>query len=175
MRIAYLILLLPMAAAAQVYKWTDSQGNTHYSDKPQNGSEEFKVPEPTIYKSMPLEKQLEILKRPTSKPETFTGYKSLEITSPKPGQTFRQDADNITLNSQLDPPLQQGLGHRLQYFLNGEPLGEQTTQPGIRLPALTRGSHSLGVQVLGTDGEVLISSTSMQIHFRQFSKNFKKP
>lgn len=33
-----LMLLLPLTAAADVYQWTDSQGRTHFSDKPVPGS-----------------------------------------------------------------------------------------------------------------------------------------
>lgn len=44
MRVAYLIavaLLLPYGGshAAELYKWTDEQGRTHYSDKPPPGKE----------------------------------------------------------------------------------------------------------------------------------------
>ena len=29
-----LLLLIPLSAQAEIYKWTDEQGNTHYGDKP---------------------------------------------------------------------------------------------------------------------------------------------
>ncbi len=32
-----LLLLLPIGAGAEVYKWVDEQGQVHYSDKPSNG------------------------------------------------------------------------------------------------------------------------------------------
>lgn len=34
-----LLLLLPLAAAADVYQWTDKQGRTHFSDKPMPGAQ----------------------------------------------------------------------------------------------------------------------------------------
>jgi hypothetical protein len=34
----FVLLLLPGALAAEVYKWTDSQGRVHYGDRPGSGS-----------------------------------------------------------------------------------------------------------------------------------------
>jgi len=39
----FLCCLLPLAAHAEIYKWTDSSGRTHFSDKPVGGAKEVRI------------------------------------------------------------------------------------------------------------------------------------
>lgn len=44
MRMLLLVLLItPMVASAEIYKWTDEAGKVHFSDKPFKGSETVEV------------------------------------------------------------------------------------------------------------------------------------
>jgi molecular chaperone GrpE (heat shock protein) len=38
----FVFLIMPLAAIAQMFKWTDEQGKVHYSDKPPAGKTEVK-------------------------------------------------------------------------------------------------------------------------------------
>ena len=54
MKIRLPVLLLCCLAATAVlgdtlYKWVDSQGNVHYSDKPQPGAQKLTLPKATTY------------------------------------------------------------------------------------------------------------------------------
>lgn len=37
------LLMLPLAAHAEIYKWTDAQGRVHFGDKPKNGQKAQEV------------------------------------------------------------------------------------------------------------------------------------
>jgi hypothetical protein len=60
--LAFVLLLLAPAAAAQVYKWTDSHGTVHYSETP--------PPQGTPFKRITLTGTVESAPRPAPSPAT---------------------------------------------------------------------------------------------------------
>ena len=67
--LACAVLALALPAAAQVYKWTDSTGKTHYGDKPPEGTkvEQVRVDAVTSYDGPPqVDNWAAIIRRPTT-------------------------------------------------------------------------------------------------------------
>jgi glutaredoxin len=66
---AVISLALALPAGAQVYKWTDSTGKTHYGDKPPEGTktEQLKTDAVTSYDGPPqVDDWAAVIRRPTS-------------------------------------------------------------------------------------------------------------
>ena len=47
-----LCFILPLASYADIYKWVDKDGNTHFSDKGQLGAEKLVLPPIQLYSAL---------------------------------------------------------------------------------------------------------------------------
>ena len=106
-----LLVLLFVSVAAfgaedKAYRITLPDGTVEFSDKPQAGAKEIKVPPAQTYQAphlAPLDASTQ--KRPVS---PFV-YDALAITSPAPDQTFRGDTGgNIPVQVTIEPGLRSG-------------------------------------------------------------------
>ena len=163
MRRAYLFALLALIStgiSAQVYRWVDSEGRTHYSDRPAanaqalriDGKERPGVPDPADRSSpgTPL----------------LGPYASFEIVSPEPNQTLRQEPANLPISLLLDPPLISG--HRLELVLDGTSIPvEQPVGTQISLTGLAYGSHVAEAQILNSANAVIARTASVSFHLRK--------
>ncbi|WP_019625204.1 DUF4124 domain-containing protein [Thioalkalivibrio sp. ALJT] len=156
-------LLVPVLASADVYRWTDDQGNIHFGDRPPEGSasEPVEVREPM--RAVPLEGADEILERPLRSrdqpaPEVAAAYQ-VAIASPADGDGVRANDGNVTATLELSPDLDAEAGHRVIWLLDGEAASEGAS-PSATFEGLDRGGYTLQARVVDAAGEQLgISDT----------------
>jgi hypothetical protein len=163
MRRAYLFLILAAQSActaAQVYRWVDSDGRTHYSDRPApdaealriDGTERPNAPDPSA--------------QPLSGTPLLGPYASFEIVSPEPNQTLRQEPADLPVSLLLDPPLISG--HRLELVLDGTPIPvDQPVGTQVSLKGLAYGSHVAEAQIRNSAGAVIARTASVSFHLRK--------
>jgi hypothetical protein len=148
-----LSLLIPALAAGQVYKWIDTGGKVHYSDRPVAGAQPLAVP---LQKSPP----------PQDKPprgQASPGpYAQFEIVAPADNVTLRDAEGSVQVGLVLDPALMDG--HRLQILTDGAPASGDVPGTQLRISGLSLGSHQLQAQIIDANGAMIASSSVVQFH-----------
>jgi hypothetical protein len=172
MRRAFIFLFLVLAAtvaadAADVYRWTDADGQSHYSDRPQPGAERI-----TITVTPPSTRSQDDAGSATNNQDTeddtpspVTGYQSLTITSPAQEQVLWNIEGQLDVAAAVAPALQQG--HVLQFYLDGRMAAADPGTPRTRFSEVFRGEHSLRVEVVDASGQTLVSSPTTRFFVRQ--------
>lgn len=153
-----LLLLLVLPAAAQIYKYTDANGNTAYSNQPPEGVPAQAVELPPLNSIEP---------QGPSSPDTPTppainekprnAYQTLELTDIPTEEALRANNGTFTVGVRAQPRLQSP--HRFRLLLDGQPYGQPTNVPRLQLVNIDRGEHSLAVQVIDADTVVQQSET----------------
>lgn len=164
-----LLGLLALPAAAQVYKYTDADGNTTYSDQPAAGAPNEPLELPPLNSVAPHPPAS--AQQPASKPMppgARTFYTTLSVANMVDQQSIRANDGNLIVEVQIRPRLQPE--HRLQLLLDGQPYGQPGNIPSLQLVNLDRGEHNLAIQVLSEQTVVQesqpIAITVLRVHRR---------
>jgi hypothetical protein len=166
-------LLIACSASAAVYKSVDAEGNVVYTDDPKGHGEPVKLPPlstvpPPKYVISPAEATL-----PGSDSQA-PAYEQLSIVMPTPDETLRDNTGGVTVKLALHPALDKAAGHRLQYFLDGQPQGEPGTADKAVFPNVPRGTHTVEVAVVDAAGNELQRSSSVRFYLHRQSVNFPR-
>ncbi|MFJ4141896.1 DUF4124 domain-containing protein [Pseudomonas sp. NPDC089734] len=160
MRLCLICLLLftTWPVAAQIYKYTDANGNTAYSNQPPDGTkaeavvlpplnsvETLQAPKNTA--PVPQERQLNL-------PQAIA-YPTLELTDLPTDEALRANNGTFTVGVRIQPRLQQP--HQLQLLVDGNPYGQPSNVPRLQVVNIDRGEHSFAVVV--KDGERIIQQS----------------
>ncbi|WP_433768017.1 DUF4124 domain-containing protein [Pseudomonas putida] len=152
----YILLLIALPAAAQIYKYTDDDGNTAYSNQPPDGVTARPVDLPPLNS---VEPQPQGNPAPTARagnPEQPHGaYELLELTGLPTTEALRANNGTFTVNVLIKPRLQGP--HLFRLLLDDQPYGQPGNVPTLQLVNIDRGLHSLAVQVI--DGETVIQQS----------------
>ncbi|MCW8385821.1 DUF4124 domain-containing protein [Fluoribacter dumoffii] len=147
---------------AQIYKWTDSQGNVHFSDTPHEGAEIITIPEEQSYSS-PNPSSTSTPKEEDEQPVKLKHtYTKIEIAQPKPGATIRNNQGFVEISVEVEPELFPG--DQLQLIYDNAPLGKPQTNPLFEVNGMYRGSHTFAVQIVDADENVLETSEPITIY-----------
>jgi hypothetical protein len=157
MRTALLLLLalaVPalsgIASAADVWKWVDEKGVTHYSDQPVPGATKIEVRAGNVSQSRPA------ADTPSSDPSAATPadrgavYRTFEIWRPEPDQVVVNTAGAVNVEIRVEPELQ--AGHSLNLYLDGRLLEDFQGSTSYVLPGVPRGTHTLVATINEQDG-----------------------
>lgn len=151
-------LMIVGASYAQVYKWTDAQGNVHFSDTPHEGAEQLKIPETQTYSppasQLPSPPQTE--DKLDDKKHTYT---TVNITQPDNEGTIRNNQGYVAVALQLEPELFPG--DMVQMIFDGAPLGAPQPNLKFQLNGINRGSHTITVEVIDSNGDVVNTSNTV--------------
>lgn len=164
-----LALALCVPAAAKIYKWTDEQGNVHFSDEPPpEGAEQLDLPPLPTYQApqRPISGGLERrVQQPEPEPR---GYQRLAIASPGREATIRGVQQTITVNVVVEPPLRPG--HSVEILYDGEraAVGARTR---FRISPVYRGAHTLAAVIRDADGRVVARSETITFYKHQPTVN----
>lgn len=160
--LAMLFLLYSLACNADIYQQTDVDGNTIYSDTPNQNAEKLSIPTGNTIPS--------ILKKPTAieqNPSNTTpqpSYTSFTISSPSDQSTF-QNQHEISVIVHTVPELQNG--DKVQLMLDGAAYGEAKASTQLTLSQVNRGTHTLYAVLLNPKEVVLqkTNSITLYIHY----------
>jgi hypothetical protein len=167
------LLMACGGASAAVYKSIDAQGNVVYTDDPKGNGEPVTLPPlstvpPPKYVTSPPAATL-----PAADSQAPV-YEQLTIAAPAPDETLRDNTGDVMVKVVLQPPLDKTAGHRLQYFLDGQPQGKPSTSDKARYPDVPRGAHTAEVAVVDAGGEELQRSPSVRFYLHRQSTNFPR-
>ncbi len=151
-----LSLLIPALAAGQVFKWIDTEGKVHYSDRPIAGAEALDVP---VQKSPPPQD------KPTPGQASPGPYVQFDIVAPVDNVSLSDAEGNVQVGLLLDPALMEG--HRLQILTDGAPASGDVPGTQLRISGLPLGSHQLQAQIIDASGTPIASSSIVHFHLRK--------
>ena len=154
-RILSLVLLCAVPAAGvagEVYRYVDESGRVHYTDEPppeyERSAERLDLDGVQTYDAARSPVTPEPPTR-AEKDEASSRYETVALVRPRSEETIRDPSHTLTVSVRLTPALRTKVGHRLQYFLDGRPVGSPTTSTSRTLTDVFRGTHT--VQVVVTD------------------------
>ncbi len=164
-----MLSLIGLDSLAEVYKLVDEDGNITYTDQPASTADTG-----TLEKLFPLN-QIPTLLVPTDnralaeiadgETEFFAGYNSALIVSPENDSIIPHSQISIVIQLSLSPQLQ--AGHRVQFWFDGAPQGQPVAATGYQIDNIERGSHSLSARVFDAQGQLLISTASVEVHVKR--------
>ncbi|MGG2398168.1 DUF4124 domain-containing protein [Pseudomonas sp. SH1-B] len=157
--LACLLLALALPVSAQIYKYTDANGNTVFTNQPPEGTaaESVELPPTNTVKmktpDIPVDNSRE---DDTSKSEA--PYSVLSLNGIPDDDAMRANNGTFIVSVNIQPRLQPG--HSLRLILDGEPYGQASNVPSLQLTNLDRGEHSLAVAVMA--GERIIQQSATE-------------
>jgi hypothetical protein len=118
--IACLLCTLALPAAAQIYKYTDSNGNTVFTNQPPEGQTTETVELPPTNTVMP---QIPTPNSQASTPEqSQQPYKRLNLADLPSDEALRANNGTFSVGVDIEPSLR--AGHSLRLILDGQPYGQ---------------------------------------------------
>lgn len=156
-----LMLLLPAAMAADIYKRVDANGNVQFSDRPFPGAEKIEVEAAQTY-SAPTRPA--VRSNPSGAPEEFK-YERCAIIAPANDQVFLNES-SASIAWQLVPSLRPGDVVQLIYD-GGVMSGVSPGAMAFTIAPVFRGTHTVAVSVQDREGKVLCRSPEVTFHVRQ--------
>jgi hypothetical protein len=159
------IAVATAVGAATVYKWTDENGVTHYSDQPHPGAQKIQIQAVQTYKAQPVQRTPAYATRnPASAHQV---YSVCAVTRPSSQEMF-QNTQTVPASVHVEPELR--AGDQVSVLLDGAPV--QSNAPldsEFVLNSVYRGAHSLSVRVEDSTGTVVCQSPSVPFNVRQAS------
>ncbi len=145
---------------AEIYKWADSDGNVHFSDKPHPGAQEVVLPKVQTYSSPqpPLKGSSPSKEISDEAP----AYETFSIVQPENQATIRNPQGYLSVIVELKPTLRKG--DRLQMVFDGNPIDKPRPTTVFALQDINRGSHTLAAQLSDAKGNILGTSDAITIY-----------
>ena len=156
-----LSLMLANFAQATIYKTTDEDGNTVFTDvRPENlPSEEVELRQinPTRPGSVSRD-----WRRGSAFEQNKITYERVEITEPANNATIRNQ-QSFTVRIKTRPKIARG--HRVRLLLDGKVVGKPQRKLIFTLKNVDRGTHSLTAEVIDSKKKVITSaSNTVHVH-----------
>lgn len=155
---ALLLLLglsLPLcSAAAQIYHYTDEQGNRVFTDSPPISVDAERLDLPRV-NSVPRTLPPKDKTQSSIEDEAAPLYSQLTLQVPDE-EAIRANNGSFTVTVSITPAL--AAQHRLQLLVDGQPHGMPSSSLQLSAANLDRGEHALAVQVLS--GKRLIQQSA---------------
>lgn len=158
MRPMLMLVLLASAgpAMAGIYKYTDANGNTAYSNQPPDGVAAQPVELPPLNSIEPQAPSAQPAQAPTGE-QPRSAYEVLELTDLPTTEALRANNGTFTVGVLIKPRLQGS--HLFRLLLDDQPYGQPSNVPSLQLVNIDRGTHSLAVQVISGDSVIQQSPT----------------
>ncbi len=175
MRVSPVLFILTLTSLcvsnvqAEIYTCEDANGNTIYTDSPSacSNAEEIEVDAlPTLIPTKPIAVPSS---NSSLKPQDDKSlYSELVITSPSNDSTIRDNQGNLTINFRAAPALKARKGHKYVVTVDGAEVynGSSTI---TALKNVDRGTHTIGVKIVASDGSTKIAATPINITLQRFS------
>lgn len=137
--------------SADVYRWVGPEGQTYYSDHAPHDSQRIDIQDGVVS----TDQQPRISGSPEG--PLLGSYKRLEIVFPRADQAIILDANTIPVSLILEPALK--VGHRLEFFVDGNPIGfTKRSAAHMLLHGLSPGAHETEARIMDPAGIVARSA-----------------
>nr|WP_172604530.1 DUF4124 domain-containing protein [Pseudomonas fluorescens] len=149
-----LLALMSLQVSAEVFTYTDAQGN--------------RVPIATSNRMSANPSAAAPITPAKDSPATPPfRYDMLRILVPEPDATLRSSAGELIVSVTSEPGLQSG--HRYRLLLDGKATSEPGLSPVFPLNNIDRGSHNLSVEILDADGHTVERTANQPFHMLRIS------
>lgn len=172
MRTALLLLLAASgltgtASAADVWKWVDSSGVTHYSDQPVPGATKIEVRSGNVSESVPA--YTGASRSATSDtPADATRYRDFAIYRPEVDQSIINTGGQVNVEIRIIPGVQPL--HTLSLYLDGKLVtGSPPNSLSYVLTEVPRGVHSVTAVITDQTGKTIQETPAVGFNVRQES------
>ncbi|MBS7326930.1 MAG: DUF4124 domain-containing protein [Thiopseudomonas sp.] len=164
-----LILYTASPLHAQIYSYTDANGQRVFSDQPPPEGAAHSTLELKPTNRMPATPRLVKLKPPPQVAQQLAPppppYQSLTLLQPAPDSTLRNTSRSIDIQVSSTPSLLPG--HSYQAWLDGSAHGPASTTDSWRIEEIDRGEHQLLIHLLDEQGNTLLQTEAAAVHIRQ--------
>ena len=164
----YVTMSSTALANSKIYRQQNADGSVTFTDIPSQHALPVDLPKPQVYTSEQTRKTLE-QGSPTGSKKTSAADNitpTIAITNPNDDQTFQNSPHgNVNVQLSITPPLQKS-GMQVQFYLNGDKLGEPQTNRSLKLTNLNRGDYQLQVKLL-SEGDIVASSQTITFHMQR--------
>jgi uncharacterized protein DUF4124 len=174
MRTALLVLIALVtsglsgaATAADIWKWVDANGVTHYSDQPVQGATKVEVRAGNVSQSQPASASPTPSSTPSTPAERGAVYRTFEIWRPENDQSVVNTAGEVNVEIRIEPELQ--AGHALNLYLDGRLLEDFQGSTSYVLTGVPRGTHTLVATINEQSGARVRETASVSFTVRQES------
>ncbi len=158
------MLAVGAAQAGKIYKYTLSNGDVVYSDKPPPADQGEEVTlEPLQGFSLPAPRPLAQSTADKDEAEP-TGYREFKVTSPSNDATIRDNGGNVRVSLSLTPGLRGG--HSIEVMMDGQSIGSGSGT-SITLTEVDRGTHTVQAAIKDSDGKEIARSNSVIFHLKR--------
>lgn len=157
-------LAFTAAAADQIYRTVDADGNVVFTDVPpanatgEPAGKAVDLPPSNTYQSEtppPAQSQPET-DESTAEPAAASYYDDLSIVDPTNDQTIRSNNGDMLIQAVVDPPLRSD--HRLLLTFDGAPTDMQANGGVFELTNVDRGTHTAAARIVDANNEVVMES-----------------
>jgi len=167
-------MLVSPAAAQNIYKTVDENGNTVYTDqKPSEDAQPITLKELTVVDPVDLGNEQAVAGNVEESESVASAPDfDLRIVTPNADETIWNTAFVLTVQVQTDRELPPGA--RLAYLVDGE-VRSTTRAQSVEIAEVYRGEHTLSVELRASDGRVLGNAGPVTFFMRQHSRLHPNP
>jgi hypothetical protein len=156
-----LCVLAISARSAEIFRWVDAEGHTHFSDRrPADAEVQRLVPEAGIRPDRPPDGAELAGDMPSLGP-----YRAFDILAPTAGAVLIQPIDTLDIHLQLDPPLLEG--HRLDLMLDGLAVAVESGSTQLQMQGVGFQAHRVQARVRDARGTVVAATRSHGLELRR--------
>jgi len=166
------LMVLPCAAGATIYKWTDANGVVHFSDTPAEGAKKVDVPPAPVYSAPKLPVPAAAQPAKPTKSAAKSSYSDIAVVQPTSKETIWSGSGDVEVAVSVTPDLRPH--DKVQFFLDGQPQGAPSSSIQTHFPDVSRGTHQVSAEVVNPDGKVLVRSDSVTFYLHRPSILFHK-
>ncbi|MFV0574761.1 MAG: DUF4124 domain-containing protein [Vibrio sp.] len=168
--LVFFAILLPslLAIGQDIYRWTDNQGITHFSDtQPPKGQNLQRMTLPSAAKLPTIPNQISALDKDfaaNSKENQPLTMLNVEISNLVDQQTIRNSRGFIMVQAGLNQKLSET--QSLQLVIDSQPYGAEPEQNKWSLVNIDRGTHTFSINIV-ENGKVIASSKTITVHLHR--------
>ena len=161
-------LLATQVLAQQAYRWTDENGQVHYSDRPAPGATEVSLSGAQGYSPVtaPPQAAPQVTDEPPEE-EAPAAYTAFNVVQPAQQETLWNIGTTLNVQVEIAPALQ--AGHHLGAYLDGQLVDVGATGTQFQLTDVFRGLHDLQAVILDANGEDVLRSLPVSFMVQQTS------
>ncbi|RKT44100.1 DUF4124 domain-containing protein [Thiocapsa rosea] len=158
---AVLALLTPLAWSAEIFRWVDADGRTHFSDRrPPDAAAQRIVPDTgSVGDSTPDGAT------PSDDVPLLGPYAAFDILTPAAGAVLLQQTDTLEIQLELEPPLLEG--HRLDLMLDDRAVPVEAGSTRFQIKGVGFEAHRIQARVQDALGMVVATTPSLELELRQ--------
>ena len=177
--VCLLYLVLVSNSFAAIYQTVDEDGNIIFTDRPEVGTVQKKIDQPSVFK-IKKNKNVEVEKKPVEglgklkeEKKKAKPYTKFTIVAPEHDKSMRNNIGNVELKLQITPQLQTKFGHHIKVEFDGKVHKSQWKSASILFANIDRGSHTFKAFIVDEAGKRIKTSQTVTFHLHRFSRLFK--